>query len=354
MGAVPITFQSMADYEFLSVNRFLATEMDARAIKSAMELGLIDLLRSSGPASLKSLALEQGLNPVGLKLLADMLEVNKVIARSGDMIELTPGFAKALRFQDLLDSRIAFADLVWPDIHGLFTPLLVDLPQFMARSKVFELFRYDRCTDVTPDNLNATSAWTKFTTCLTKYEAAVVLDEISVAPGSTFVDLGGNTGEFALQVCRRQPTATATVVDLPVVCVLGKAHLAATASVDEAARITFFPSDMRRGALPAETDLVSFKSVLHDWPEADAERLLERACGIVRPGGRLLIFERCPIDIKGHPISYAMAPDLVFLHFLRPADLYLKKLSQLGFEDIEYRRIELDIGFHLIVARRPS
>jgi SAM-dependent methyltransferase len=303
---------------------------------------------------LQALSAERGINPVGLKLLADLLEVNEVVTRNGDLIALTPGFVNALRFRDLLESRIAFADLVWPDIHDLFTPLLVDLPQFMARSKVFDLFRYDRCIEVTPENLKATSAWTRFTTCLTRYEAIAVLDDIDIAPGSSFVDLGGNTGEFALQLCRRHPSLTATVVDLPVVCALGKAHVAATASAAEAARIAFFPTDMRSQALPPAADLVSFKSVLHDWPDADAERLLERACGIVRPGGRLLIFERGPIDIRGQRMSYAMAPDLVFLHFLRPADLYLRRLSQLGFEDIQYQRIELDMDFHLIVARRPA
>jgi len=40
-------------------------------------------------------------------------------------------------------------------------------------------------------------------------------------------------------------------------------------------------------------------------------------------------------------------------HFLRPADIYLKKLEELGFASIEYRRVALDVGFHLITARRP-
>jgi len=344
----------MPDHEFLSVNRFLSTEMDARAIKSAIELGIIDGLSADGPTPLLALSVGRGINIVGLRLLIDMLEVNGVVARTGDLIDLTPGFSAALRFRDLLESRIAFADLVWPDIHSLFTPLLTDLPQFMARSKVFELFRYDRCIDVTAENLSATSVWTRFTTCLTKYEAAAALDTIDIEADGTFVDLGGNTGEFALQVCRRNPKVAAVVVDLPVVCALGRMHLTATASAAEAARIVFFPSDMRRHALPAAADLVSFKSVLHDWPDADAERLLERARDVVRPGGRLLIFERAPIELRGQRIPYAMASDLVFLHFLRSADLYLKRLAQLGFEAIEYRRIELDIGFHLIIARRPA
>jgi SAM-dependent methyltransferase len=343
----------MSHPEFLSVSAFLGTEMDARAIKSALDLGIIDSLDAGG-TTLSALQAGKGVNPAGLQLLIDLLEVNGVVARTGSLLELTPAFRKALKFRDLLESRIAFADLVWPDIHELFSQLLTDLPQFMARSRVFELFRYDRCMEVTPENLRATSIWTRFTTCLTKYESAPLLDAVEVQSVRSFIDLGGNTGEFALQVCRRNPRLEAIVVDLPVVCALGRSHIAASADKAAASHVSFFPTDMRGDDLPLPADLVSFKSVLHDWPDADAERLLERAYGLVRPGGRLLIFERGPIELRGRRISYAMAPDLVFLHFLRPADLYLRKLAQLGFVSIEHRRLELDMGFHLIVARRPQ
>jgi SAM-dependent methyltransferase len=344
----------MTNHDFLSVNAFLSTEMDARAIKSAIELGIIDTLASKGASALPSLVAGRQLNPVGLRLLIDLLEVNNVVARTGDLIELTPDFKTALRFRDLLECRIAFSDLVWSDVHDLFTPLLVDLPQFMARSAIFELFRYDRCIDVTPANLDATAVWTRFTTCLTKYEAGAALEAIDIDSAGTFIDLGGNTGEFALQVCKRNANTRATVVDLPVVCALGERHITSAANESEASRITFFPADMRHDVLPAAGDLVSFKSVLHDWPDADAERLLERAYALVRPGGRLLIFERAPFEIRGKRIPYAMVPELLFLHFLRPADLYLKKLTELGFVSIEHRCVELDMAFHLIVARRPQ
>jgi SAM-dependent methyltransferase len=232
--------------------------------------------------------------------------------------------------------------------------LLSDVPQFMARSEVFGLFRYDLCTEITAENLAATRVWTKFTTCLTKYEAGPAFDCIGLDSVSSFIDLGGNTGEFALQLCRRNAAATATVVDLPVVCKLGRQHIGAVAGADVAGRIAFFPSDMRTGPLPAAADLVCFKSVLHDWPDADAVQLLERAHALVRPGGRLIIFERAPIDIHGRRVPYAMAPDLVFLNFFRAAEIYLEKLAALGFRPIEYRRIALDVGFHLIIAGRPA
>jgi SAM-dependent methyltransferase len=106
--------------------------------------------------------------------------------------------------------------------------------------------------------------------------------------------------------------------------------------------------------LPPPADLVAFKSVLHDWPNEDAVQLLERAHALVRPGGRLVIFEREPINTSGQRIPYALFPALVFLHFLRPADIYLTKLRELGFAAVEHRRIVLDMGFHLITAQRAA
>jgi SAM-dependent methyltransferase len=344
----------MGHLDFLVVNEFLTTQMDARAIKSAIDLGLLGTWISAGPRSLSELSRIHRINPRGLRLLVDMLEINGVVARVDDVVDLTPRFRAALRFRDLLETRIAFADWVWPDIHELFTPLLNDLPQFMARSRVFDLFRYDRCLQVTAENLEAARTWTRFTTCLTKYEAGAVLHAVDFTAVRHFVDLGGNTGEFAFRLCSAHADLRATVVDLPVVCELGGRHIAANASAAERERIVFFPTDMRRGPLPAPADLVAFKSVLHDWPDEDALSLLERAGSLVRPGGRILIFERAPIELGGSRPTYAMAPDLVFLHFLRPAALYVDKLRAIGFVDVEHRRLELDIGFHLVTARRPE
>jgi SAM-dependent methyltransferase len=343
-----------APYDFLCVDDFLLTELDARAIRSAFETGIMDALVAQGLMSLPALAAKSRMDPAGFHLLTGLLEVNNVVRRKGDQLALTPAFVRALGFRDLLETRIDFADLVWPDIHSLFTPLLADLPQFMARSKVFDLFRYDRCMNVTAENLEATKSWVRLTTCLTKYESMAVLDAIDLGSARSFLDIGGNSGEFALQTCRRYPAVEAMVVDLPVVCALGRSHIAAVATPQEAARIRFCAADFRRDPLPAAADVVTFKSVLHDWPDADAERILERARTVVRPGGRMLIFERGPIEIGKSRLPYSMAPNLVFLKFLRPPDIYLKKLAELGFTAIEHRRIELEMGFNLIVARRPE
>jgi SAM-dependent methyltransferase len=337
--------------EFVHALAFLGTELDARAISSAIELGIIDGLADE-PATAAALAETRRVNPKGLALLLDMLEVNGVVARSGALVALTPEFRAALRYRDLLETTIEFADLVWPDIHALFTPLLNDPPRFLVQSAVFDLFRYDRCIEISPENIAATRRWTKFTTCLTTYEASAAFAAIDLSGVASFIDLGGNTGEFARQLCLRHPTVRATVVDLPVVCEIGRQHIAGAAEADEASRIDFFPTDLRGGPLPAAADLVSFKSVLHDWPDEEATSLLARAVSLVRPGGQLMIFERAPIATRGHRISYALAPFLAFLHYLRPADLYVRTLIDLGFEAVDHRVLALDTDFHLVTARR--
>jgi SAM-dependent methyltransferase len=344
---------SMPPFHHLVVHRFLASEIDARALKCALDIGLIDRL-AHAPASEAELARSLDKGEAGMAALCGLLASNNVLARDGGALALNPAFLAALAFRDLIELRIDFADQVWPDIHEFFAPLLFDTPQFMARSRTFSLFRYDLAMNTAPEQIAATRAWTRLTTGLTKYEARAPLALVDLAEVETLVDLGGNTGEFSRRLCEARPALSATVVDLPAVCAIGRAHLDADAAPQVARRVAFHPADMRRDALPAPADLVTLKSVLHDWPPPDAAQLIARAAGLVRPGGRLMIFERAPLDFAHRRITYALAPDLVFLHFLRPEALYLTALANCGLQVVECRRVALEVDFHLIVARRPG
>ena len=43
-------------------------------------------------------------------------------------------------------------------------------------------------------------------------------DVVDLAGRRRMLDVGGNSGEFLLQVCRRNPELQGTVIDLPLVC----------------------------------------------------------------------------------------------------------------------------------------
>src|SRR4029078_2170107 len=88
------------------------------------------------------------------------------VIRAGDTIRLTADFRDLLARRDLLEAKLWFANLVAPDVHGVFADLFYEIPEFMARAAVFELFRYDRCLEVTPENVDAAAQWVGYTTTL--------------------------------------------------------------------------------------------------------------------------------------------------------------------------------------------
>jgi ubiquinone/menaquinone biosynthesis C-methylase UbiE len=338
------------EYPFLCVDEFLMTMVDARSVATALELGLVDRLQVGGPMTRDALARGQDVEARGLDMLIDLLAANRVLAEKDGEIILRPGFLKALRYRDFLESRIAFAAAVFVDCHDLFTELLCRPGEFMARSKVFEIFRYDRAVEETAENYRTTAHWMSFTTGLTRYEAEACLKHFDFGAHRRMVDIGGNSGEFALRVCRAHPSVEVTVLDLPVVCEVGRDHVS---QEPEADRITFHKGDARTDDLPDDVDLITFKSFLHDWPPEEARRMLARAADALVPGGTLLIFERGPIEVPETSLPYSLIPSLLFLHFYRSMDFYTDGLADIGLQEIKARRIDLDMPFSLITARKP-
>jgi SAM-dependent methyltransferase len=331
------------------VDRFLETEIEARALALALSLGLIDRLATEGAVARSALHAASGMPEAAFVLFMQLLAGNDVI-RDGEAVRLSPAFRDVLVYRDLLESRLWFLNLVAPDIHGLFPELLRDVPQFMARARVFELFRYDRCLEATPANLAAAAQWVGYTTALTRYEAPACLDRLALGDARRLLDVGGNSGEFARQACTRFSGLRATVFDLPVVCALGRRHVAAAGA---AGQVVFHEGDLRADALPAGHDVVSFKSVLHDWPPEHAAAFLGKAAEALEPGGRLVIFERMPLDLSGARPAYSTVADLVFLPFFRRPDFYAGHLAELGFADIVVERVDIGTPFALVTARKP-
>jgi hypothetical protein len=336
--------------DYLCVDRYMRDAVGARALASALELGLIDRLRD-GPCSLSELGAHARIDGRAVVLLSGLLAAGGVVEDTGGRVRLTEAFRNALQFRDLMEAKLAFAAAVAPDFLDLFTLLLTNPAGFFEQAKLFKLFSYDRCFESTPENLAATANWMRFTTALTRYESAACLANHDFSPFRRMLDVGGNSGEFALRICQEHPRLSATVYDLPVVCELGGAHVAGEA---EAARIDFKSAGPSDAALPHGYDLVTFKSMLHDWPHAHMRRFLARAHGALLPGGRVLIFERTWIETDSEQVSYSMIPILLFFRSYRLASEYKDPLSAAGFSDIEVTMVNLDTPFMLLTATKRA
>ena len=165
------------------------------------------------------------------------------------------------------------------------------------------------------------------------------------------IDIGGNSGEFVLQVCKKHQGLRASVLDLPLVCDIGREQIAAE---PEAKRITFIRGDSFKDPLPEGFDLISFKSMLHDWPEKDAAFLIAKAARVLEPGGTLLIFERGRNGDFLPATSYGAIPILLFFRYFRDPAFYERLLTDLGFYDVRVEEILLDAPFYLITGKKGT
>ena len=336
-------------FDFLCVDEFLSNVVEARALKTALEIGLIDHLLGSLSSPEEAIRAHCRLDVRGLRFLLELLEASRVVEPCANGFRLTPEFRDAMQFRDLLEAKLDFANLVAPDFVDLFTPLIEDSGRFLRESRLLDLFGYHRCFEDTPENRERTRRWVRITTCLTRYEAQACLQHHDFGRYARMLDIGGNSGEFVLQLCRRHAGLQGFVYDLPLVCALGREHVGCE---PEAARIAFVEGNALVDPLPAGFDLVAFKSMLHDWPERETGHLLERACHALVPGGTLLVFERGPIDARVGTLPYSMLPMLLFFRSFRPQTFYTTRFEALGLTDVEVRTFRLETPFFVVTGRR--
>ncbi len=347
----PLEKLSPEVFDYLSVDNFLQDIITSRALKTAFELRLIDYLVEHQRVSLDKLEHVIKIDKPGILILLGLLSSNNVIEKKNNEICLSKQFTSVLQYRDLLEIKLDFSGFVTADFHELFTLLLTNPVSFREHSRLFKLFDYQRCVEHSQENYEWTKHWMKVTTVLTKYESHACMHYHDFSGYKRMLDIGGNSGEYVLQICKAHQNLHATVMDLPLVCEIGVEHVLPEV---ERERITFIKGDVRKDSIPAGYDLISFKSMLHDWPDEDVKEILSKSSQALEPGGTILIFERTEIQDSNIPISFSTIPILLFFRSYRSPDIYIEYLNSQGFEDVTIQEIELDTPFYIISARKKD
>ena len=287
----------------------------------------------------------------GLRLLLDLLLAYHVVTEEDNEIRLTERFSGALRSRDLLEAKLDFSLFAARDVLYNFAYLVRDPGEFMRRASMLRLFDYSRCFDNSPGSRELTRRWMRFTTILTRYEARACLKYHDLGAHLHMLDIGGNSGEFALQVCKKNAGIQVAIFDLPLVCDIGREHVRPEPEAD---RISFFAGNAVADPIPGGFDLITFKSILHDWPVNIANHLILKACDALAPGGTILIFERGPLEVAKKETPFSMVPFLLFAHSFRSPEVYRNQLEELGLLDISVSDIDLETPFFLITARKAG
>jgi hypothetical protein len=123
---------------------------------------------------------------------------------------------------------------------------------------------------------------------LTGQVSAAVVAAYDFSPFRRVADVGGGSGAFVAELLAAYPTVEAVVFDQPHVVANAQAVLVSGELAD---RCTFVGGDFFT-AVPANVDAYVLKSVIHDWADAEAVKILTvcRTCG--GPASTILVVER--------------------------------------------------------------
>jgi len=177
---------------------------------------------------------------------------------------------------------------------------------------------------------------------------------VDLSAATTLLDVGGGSGTYDIELCRRYPNLRATVFDLPVVCEIAARKLTETGYED---RIAVSPGDfLLDSALPTGHDVVLLSMIMHDWtPEQDLA-ILRKCFAALPPGGTIVISELLVNDEKtGPPAAALMSLNMLVETAGRnyTAAEYEQWLHTTGFVDIRTVSFEAPGANGAVLARKP-
>ena len=121
-----------------------------------------------------------------------------------------------------------------------------------------------------------------------KLVAHDTLKMVSLRPQCKVLDIGGGSGNFAIEIVRKFPKVTISVFDLPEVEASARARLKAENMTD---RIGFYAGSFRDDLLPEGFDVITLIRVLYDHADSTVMALLKSVYNALPRGGRLVISE---------------------------------------------------------------
>jgi ubiquinone/menaquinone biosynthesis C-methylase UbiE len=151
---------------------------------------------------------------------------------------------------------------------------------------------FDRIFGVPPftylaDNPGAATVFDEAMTGWSMQNARAVADAYDFSGIGTLMDVGGGRGYLLATILKANPLLRGILLDTAEVTEGARARIAAEGLADRCAVAAgdFF------APLPEGSDACILKSVIHDWDDEDATKILQNCRRAVGPGGRVLLAE---------------------------------------------------------------
>lgn len=322
----------------------------SHVLRTAREVGILEALRS-GQKTADQLTEMLGLNPAALQLMLDCLISMNVIERYEDDLALAPVMQLLCQYDgDLGDSawrclanRIrdvdaapATADRDYLDSQA--ATQWVHTPAAMQAAEMLDIGGTDAADS------DAGQAATD--------RAAATL---------RILDLGCGSAVWSCALAYRTERATVLAVDSEPVLAAARSTAESIGLGDRFATLVADPesADLPESDLPGSGfDLVLIAQRLHAATTAGRDRLLDQACRVLAPGGRLVV-----IDLFQGPASPRLAETIEALRIhvgtsegrVQVADELREALHNRGLANIQFSFIAASrINLGIMVATRPK
>jgi SAM-dependent methyltransferase len=254
----------------------------SQVVRAAAQLGIAEHL-AGGPASAAELAQAIGADQGALTRFLRACAVFRLIHEvEPERFELAPlGRALAADSGRLASLAIAMAgpNLVRPG-EQFAEVVRTGLPSAMATlgCEFWEYF------DAHPDE---SDHYAQSMAHLSAYCASAVAGRFDLSRFARIIDVGGASGALLSGLLDAAPQATGVLYDRPAVIEHARALLAGHRLGD---RIELIPGDFRAD-VPAGGDLYTIKSVLLDWDDDQAARIVGNIYRAAGPGATLLVID---------------------------------------------------------------
>ncbi|MBM9624546.1 methyltransferase domain-containing protein (plasmid) [Streptomyces zhihengii] len=168
---------------------------------------------------------------------------------------------------------------------------------------------------------------------ISTFTARSLGDAHDFAESRRILDVGGGSGAFTIELCRRHPHLTATVFDLPHVCGIAKGKITEAGLGDtvDTTSGNFLSDD----PLPDGYDVILLSMILHDWDEETNRQILDKCYAALPPGGALIV---CELELNpertGPPAAALMGMNML-----------IETTGGKNYSQTEYETWLVDAGF---------
>lgn len=190
---------------------------------------------------------------------------------------------------------------------------------------------------------------------LSIFTARVLGEAIDFGRFTRLLDVGGGSGAYDIELCRRYPRLRATVYDLPLVAEIAAGKIKGAGLGDRIQTIAgdFFAD----AAFPGGHDVILLSMIMHDWGDADDGTLLHKCYEALPSGGAVIICELLVDDDKAGPAAAALMSLMMLVETLEgrnyTAAEYSDWLRDLGFVNVQTVPFEAAGANGAVVGYKP-